>query len=168
MAHNTPSSTVMKVRQEAALFDSKDRLLLFSTKNDFQTPLLREASDTFYEKWKHSGNAIPLDSFIPVSASFTPQQKKQCETLFKTVFKEKAEARAQKHAEHIQELIDGDRQKLKRAYDAIKAELQSYENNIGFLTAASKKGNSLIDQTQKKIESLKKDLEQIAQKLKES
>lgn len=84
------------------------------------------------------------------------------------VFKEKAEARAQKHAEHIQELIDGDRQKLKRAYDAIKAELQSYENNIGFLTAASKKGNSLIDQTQKKIESLKKDLEQIAQKLKES
>ncbi len=84
------------------------------------------------------------------------------------VFKEKAEARTQKHAEHIQELIDGDRQKLKRAYDAIKAELQSYENNIGFLTAASKKGNSLIDQTQKKIESLKKDLEQIAQKLKES
>ena len=69
---------------------------------------------------------------------------------------------------HIQELIDGDRQKLKRAYDAIKAELQNYENNIGFLTAASKKGNSLIDQTQKKIESLKKDLEQIAQKLKES
>ena len=61
-----------------------------------------------------------------------------------------------------------DRQKLKRAYDAIKAELQNYENNIGFLTAASKKGNSLIDQTQKKIESLKKDLEQIAQKLKES
>lgn len=91
MAHNTPSSTVMKVRQEAALFDSKDRLLLFSTKNEFQTPLLREASDTFYEKWKQSANAIPLDSFIPVSASFTPQQKKQCETLFKTVFKEKAE-----------------------------------------------------------------------------
>ena len=82
--------------------------------------------------------------------------------------KEKVEARAQKHAEHIQELIDGDRQKLKRAYDAIRAELQNYENNIGFLTAASKKGNSLIDQTQKKIDTLRKDLEQIARKLKES
>ena len=91
MAHNTPSSTVMKVRQEAALFDSKDRLLHFSTKNEFQTPLLREASDAFYEKWKQSSSAIPLDSFIPESATFTLQQKKQCETLFKAVFKEKAE-----------------------------------------------------------------------------
>ena len=101
----------------------------------------------------------------------TRQQREADREALRTrakAYKEKAETRAQKHAEHIQELIDGDRQKLKRAYDAIKAELQNYENNIGFLTAASKKGNSLIDQTQKKIESLKKDLEQIAQKLKES
>ena len=91
MAHSTPSSTVMKVRQEAALFDSKDRLLHFSTKNEFQTPLLREPSDAFYEKWKQANNAISLDSFMPVSATFTPQQKKQCETLFKTALREKSE-----------------------------------------------------------------------------
>ena len=37
-----------------------------------------------------------------------------------------------------------EREKLVRAFDNMKNELQTYENNLGFLTTSSKKGNSLL------------------------
>ena len=68
---SSPSAIVAQIRQEAALFDTKDRLLNFSTKNDFQSPLLMETGDLFYEKWLRSKGALPLDSFFQV----TPDRK---------------------------------------------------------------------------------------------
>lgn len=75
MPQVSPSAIISKIRQEAALFDSKDRLLNFPTKGDFQSPLIMEAGDLFYEKWKQSGGPLPLESFFPVSEKFTLQQK---------------------------------------------------------------------------------------------
>ena len=72
---SSPSAIVAKIRQEAALFDSKDRLLSFSTKNDFQSPLITEAGDLFYEKWVQAQGPLPLESFFQVSQNFTAQQK---------------------------------------------------------------------------------------------
>lgn len=72
---SSSSAIVAKIRQEAALFDSKDRLLCFSTKNDFQSPLITEAGDLFYEKWLQAHGPLPLESFFQVSANFTAQQK---------------------------------------------------------------------------------------------
>ena len=70
-----PSTVVAQIRQEAALFDSKDRLLNFSAKNDFQSPLLMEAGDLFFEKWLQAKGPLPLESFFQVSANWTAQQK---------------------------------------------------------------------------------------------
>jgi len=89
MSHVTPSSVVSKICQEAALYDNKDRLLHFSTKYEFQTPLLLEAGDAFYDRWLQSGTTLPLDSFLPVSQGFTAQQKKERTELLTRVFKEK-------------------------------------------------------------------------------
>lgn len=72
---SSSSAIVAKIRQEAALFDSKDRLLSFSTKNDFQSPLIAEAGDLFYEKWLQAHGPLPLESFFQVSQNFTAQQK---------------------------------------------------------------------------------------------
>ncbi|WP_163436680.1 hypothetical protein [Fibrobacter succinogenes] len=72
---SSPSAIVAKIRQEAALFDSKDRLLSFSTKNDLQSPLITEAGDLFYEKWVQAQGPLPLESFFQVSQNFTAQQK---------------------------------------------------------------------------------------------
>lgn len=91
MTQMSPSAIVAKIRQEAALFDSKDRLLNFSTKGDFQSPLIMEAGDLFYEKWKQSGGPLPLDSFFPVSDKFTAQQKMTTMDAVSTVLKEKEE-----------------------------------------------------------------------------
>lgn len=90
MSHTT-SSTVLKICQEASLFNTKDRLLQFSTKSEFQTPLQLESGDTFYERWTQSGNAIPLETFVPVTASFGAQQKDDCIRNFTRILKEKKE-----------------------------------------------------------------------------
>jgi len=58
-----------------------------------------------------------------------------------------------------------EREKLVRAYENMKNEIKTYENNIGFLTSSSKKGNSLVIEMNRKIEKLKADLELITQKI---
>ena len=58
-----------------------------------------------------------------------------------------------------------EREKLSRAMEAMKSELQTYENNLGFLTASSKKGNSLLTELNRKVEKLKADIELVKQKI---
>ena len=59
-----------------------------------------------------------------------------------------------------------EREKLVRAADAMRNELQTYENNLGFLTTSSKKGNSLLTELNRKVEKLKADIELVKQKIK--
>ena len=54
---------------------------------------------------------------------------------------------------------------LIRIYENKKAELATYENNITFLTSTSQKGSVLIDTMLKKIESLKAELANLAEKI---
>jgi len=64
------------------------------------------------------------------------------------------------------EVVDNERGRLMRRYEALKSEIQTYENNLGFLTAKSKKGNSLVDEMNRKVERLKDDMELVRQKIK--
>ena len=58
-----------------------------------------------------------------------------------------------------------ERERLVRIQDNMKNEIKTYENNIGFLTSSSKKGNSLVSELNRKIEKLKADLQLIIQKI---
>lgn len=58
-----------------------------------------------------------------------------------------------------------EREKLVRAYDNMKNEIQTYENNLGFLTSASKKGSNLVNEMNRKVDKLKADLELILKKI---
>lgn len=58
-----------------------------------------------------------------------------------------------------------EREKLMRAYEHLKSEIATYENNIGFLTASNKKGNGLINEMIRKIEALKDEAKLIEQKI---
>ncbi|MBQ4519196.1 MAG: DUF349 domain-containing protein [Bacteroidaceae bacterium] len=62
--------------------------------------------------------------------------------------------------------LSREREKLMRSYEMKKNEIQTYENNIGFLTSSSKKGNSLVAEMNRKIEKLKADLQLIVDKIK--
>ena len=58
-----------------------------------------------------------------------------------------------------------DREKLVRAYEGLKNEIHTYENNLGFLSSSSKKGNSLVNDITRKIERLKADLDLVIKKI---
>ena len=53
-----------------------------------------------------------------------------------------------------------------RQYETIKQEVQTYENNLGFLSVSSKKGNSLIDEMNRKVQKLKDDMNLVREKIK--
>ena len=59
-----------------------------------------------------------------------------------------------------------EREKLVRAYENLRSELQTYENNLGFLNASSKKGNSLLSELNRKVDKLKADIQLIKEKIK--
>jgi hypothetical protein len=62
--------------------------------------------------------------------------------------------------------IDNERSRLMRYYDTLRQEIQTYENNLGFLSAASKKGNSLVNEINHKIDKLKAELQLTRDKIK--
>ena len=69
-------------------------------------------------------------------------------------------------AERGEGALDNERQRLMRQYDNLKQEIHTYENNLGFLTASSKKGNSLIEEMNRKIQKLKDDMQLVKEKIK--
>ncbi len=69
-------------------------------------------------------------------------------------------------AERGGDVLDNERARLMRRYEGLKQEIQTYENNLGFLNAASKKGSSLIDEMNRKVQKLKDDCELVRQKIK--
>ncbi|MBO7578201.1 MAG: DUF349 domain-containing protein [Prevotella sp.] len=69
-------------------------------------------------------------------------------------------------AERGGDILDNERARLMRRYEGLKQEIQTYENNLGFLNASSKKGNSLIDEMNRKVQKLKDDCELVRQKIK--
>ncbi len=69
-------------------------------------------------------------------------------------------------AERGEAALDSERARLMRQYENLKQEVQTYENNLGFLSVSSKKGNSLIDEMNRKVEKLKGDLQLVKEKIK--
>ena len=60
-----------------------------------------------------------------------------------------------------------DRERLVRTYERLKNDIQTYENNLSFLSSSSKKGNTLVADITRKIERLKKDMELVLKKIKD-
>ena len=69
-------------------------------------------------------------------------------------------------AERGENALDNERARLFRQYEQLKQEVQTYENNLGFLNASSKKGNSLIDEMNRKVQKLKDDMNLVREKIK--
>ncbi len=69
-------------------------------------------------------------------------------------------------AERGENALDNERARLMRQYEQLKNEVQTYENNLGFLNASSKKGNSLIDEMNRKVQKLKDEVQLVRDKIK--
>ena len=69
-------------------------------------------------------------------------------------------------AEKGSDALDNERGRLLRRYDQLRNDITTYENNLGFLNAASKKGNSLVEEMNRKVQKLKDELELVKKKIK--
>jgi hypothetical protein len=87
---------------------------------------------------------------------------------------DKSERKLESFKSNISEMTKSDRsrgqvlherEKLMRQFERMKSELQTYENNIGFLSSSSKKGNTLLDDMNSKIDKIKAELELIVKKI---
>lgn len=70
-------------------------------------------------------------------------------------------------AKRGEQAVDNERTRLQRRLETMRQDLKTYENNLGFLSVASKKGNSLLDEMNRRVEKLKADIELVKQQLKE-
>ncbi len=95
------------------------------------------------------------------------------DTLYKELNISVAKKRLSKFKDNLKQVAErgegalgNERSRLMHQYDTLKQEIQTYENNLGFLTASSKKGNSLIEEMNRKIQKLKDDMQLVKEKIK--
>lgn len=69
-------------------------------------------------------------------------------------------------AKKSEDAVDNERARLMRRYESLKQEIKTYENNLGFLNISSKKGNSLVDEMNRKVQRLKDDAQMVREKIK--
>ena len=60
-----------------------------------------------------------------------------------------------------------ERDRLVRNYEQRMSELKTFENNMGFLTANTKSGNSLVQEMERRIARLKEEIAELEQKIKD-
>ena len=95
------------------------------------------------------------------------------DTLYKKLNASSARRRLDKFKSNLKDAaqrgenaVNDERSRLQRRYETLKQELQTYENNLTFLSATSKKGNSLIDEMNRKMQKLRDDLDLVKAKIK--
>ena len=74
------------------------------------------------------------------------------------------EAAINEMADNRQKLLH-ERERLIRAYESRIADLKTYENNLGFFSAKTKNGNSMLVDLQNKIQRIKSDIAEIENKV---
>ena len=113
-------------------------------------PVARKYSDDLWKKFTEA-----CDAFFEAKREATKELREQ-------YAQKRAEAK-----ERWNKKVDGmnDRQKLIRMYENMQQEIKTAENNILFFTGKSKSANKLVDDMQKKIDTLKSQLKDIENKI---
>lgn len=128
-------------------------------------PLLRELMDEWYQV-----GHVPYKAKDKIYKEFYAATEAQ----FDRLNIDKAERKLESFKTNLSDIAKSDnakgqllreREKLMRQYDRMKNELQTYENNIGFLSVSSKKGNSLVDDMNQKVKKIKSDIEFLVKKI---
>lgn len=134
--------------------------------------LIEEASALLHqliEEWHNIGH-VPFKQKDAIYSEFYEATEAQ----FNRLNIDKGDRRLQSYRNSISNIAKSDngrgqllreREKLMRQYDRMKNELQTYENNLGFLSVSSKKGNNLIDEMNQRVKRLRSDLDLLIKKI---
>ena len=128
----------------------------------------QNALRAFMSEWNAIGH-VPFKEKDKIYKEYREAVDKQFETLNM----DSSNRRMENFRTNVKELsgknenkLFRDREKLLHAFEHLKSEIATYENNIGFFTSSSKKGGGLIQEMERKIEALKSESKEIEQKIK--
>lgn len=120
------------------------------------------------QKWNEVGHVPFRDK-----ETLYKEYRALCDKIYDAYGVSQAKRRLNNFRQNLQQRIESaggsladERQRMQRAYERMVTEIKTYENNIGFLNAGSKKGNSLVEAMNKKVEKLRDELNLLAQKIK--
>lgn len=115
-----------------------------------------DAVKELQQKWNEIGY-VPFKEKDKIYNAY----QEVCDKLYESARSSRMAASAAVRVQRIKEAAGNDSQRLQRAYEQLKAEIKTYENNLGFLSASSKKGNALVDMFEKKVQALKSELKEM-------
>ena len=129
---------------------------------------LRQKIQALTEEYNSIGH-VPFKEKDKVYAAY----REALDALYKKLNKTRADRRLNAFKQGMKEVakrgenaVETERMRMQRRFEAMKEELANYETNLSFLSASSKKGNSLIDEMNRKAEKLRDELELMKQKIK--
>lgn len=129
---------------------------------------LRQKIQALTEEYNSIGH-VPFKEKDKVYAAY----RETLDALYKKLNKTRADRRLNAFKQGMKEVakrgenaVETERMRMQRRFEAMKEELANYETNLSFLSASSKKGNSLIDEMNRKAEKLRDELELMKQKIK--
>lgn len=120
------------------------------------------------KEWNETGH-VPFKEKDKIYAEY----RELADKLFDAINKSNAKRRINNFRSNLKSsaekggnTLNRERDRLVRAYENMKNEIKTYENNLGFLSFSSKKGNSLVNEINKKVEKLKEELDILKEKIK--
>ena len=120
------------------------------------------------QKWSEVGHVPFRDK-----ETLYKEYRALCDKIYDAYGISQAKRRLNNFRQNLQQRVESaggslanERERMQRAYERMVTEIKTYENNIGFLNAGSKKGNSLVEAMNKKVEKLRDELNLLAQKIK--
>lgn len=117
-------------------------------------------------EWQSVGH-VPFAEKDAVYAAY----RAVCDELYGTLDISKRGSRMASFESSINEIgndqnrLYRERERLMRVYEQRKSELQTYENNLGFLTSKSKNGESMLRDMQRRMQRLRDDIEDLEKKI---
>ncbi len=119
------------------------------------------------ERWQEIGH-VPFKEKDKIYAQYRELIDKAYETLNMRGYRPSGDG----YSRSSRQSSGGDRNlserdRLVRSYEQRMSELKTFENNMGFLTANTKSGNSLVQEMERRIARLKEEIAELEQKIKE-
>lgn len=164
-------SSTSHLAEEQNNLEAKKTIIDKIKQIDPQLPI-EEASALLHQlidEWHNIGH-VPFKQKDTIYSDFYEATEAQ----FNRLNIDKGDRKLQSYRNSISDMAKSDngrgqllreREKLMRQYDRMKNELQTYENNLGFLSVSSKKGNNLIDEMNQRVKRLRSDLDLLIKKI---
>ena len=100
------------------------------------------------------------------------EYREACDAVYNSLDSSRTRERMQNYQERIRGLrgdrsnVVSERDKLNSALDRKKADLATYENNMGFFNVKSSAGNAMVQELERKIKKIKDEIAEIKEKIK--